>query len=98
SQVPMLCLDSEWERLANFEQLPVKSGVHVGNLAYVIYTSGSTGKPKGVQVTHQGIASLSHAQMKTFGVLPTSRVLQFASLSFDASVFEIVMALLSGAT
>ena len=86
---------------SNITQQPLHnptSNLTPNNLAYIIYTSGSTGKPKGVQIEHKGLTNLIHAQKSTFNLQPTARVLQFASLSFDASIFEIVMALATGGT
>ncbi|MFE7838953.1 amino acid adenylation domain-containing protein [Streptomyces sp. NPDC057474] len=65
--------------------------------AYVIYTSGSTGLPKGVVVPHRAAAATIPAQAATFGLGPHSRVLNFASISFDAALWELTSALLTGA-
>ncbi|MFJ8935178.1 non-ribosomal peptide synthase/polyketide synthase [Streptomyces sp. NPDC102365] len=66
--------------------------------AYVIYTSGSTGTPKGVTVTHRGIAAFTAGAARQYAVGPGGRVLQFSSPSFDASVLELFISVLSGAT
>ncbi|MBE1490014.1 non-ribosomal peptide synthetase [Plantactinospora soyae] len=66
------------------------------NAAYVIYTSGSTGRPKGVVVSHAGVAKLVATQAARLGVGPESRVLQFASPSFDVAFWDLCLGLLSG--
>nr|ABI26078.1 OciB [Planktothrix agardhii NIVA-CYA 116] len=93
-----LFLEEIWEKTAQPSQDNLTAKVTPSNLANVIYTSGSTGKPKGVMVEHKGLCNLAQAQIETLGVHPSSRVLQFASFSFDACIWEILMALGAGAT
>jgi amino acid adenylation domain-containing protein len=67
------------------------------SLAYVIYTSGTTGRPKGVLIEHRNVTNFVHTVRDLFHLTSADRVLQFASLGFDVSVFEIFGALLNGA-
>jgi len=91
-------VDAPGEDLSEASKKNPTGRVTAKNLAYIIYTSGSTGKPKGVMVEHGGLCKVIQAQIRAFDIGPESRVLQFASLSFDASVSEIFMTLLAGAT
>lgn len=93
----LIAIDSEWLKIALEPAEAPAVALSPDNLAYVIYTSGSTGKPKGSLLAHRGLCNLANAQRKAFAIAPESRILQFASLSFDASVWETVMALLNGA-
>jgi amino acid adenylation domain-containing protein len=95
---PLLLLDAPvWDHASSENPAREAVGLLPTHLAYVIYTSGSTGQPKGVMNEHRGISNLVHAQQQLFAVGPQSRVLQFASTSFDASVWELFMALGNGA-
>ncbi|MGE5342597.1 MAG: amino acid adenylation domain-containing protein [Candidatus Omnitrophota bacterium] len=96
---PILAVDDEtlYGHLKDEASNPVRI-MAPDNMAYVIYTSGTTGKPKGVMMHHRGIVSLNKCSRERFGLDESSRVLQFASVSFDASVWEVWMALMNGGT
>jgi amino acid adenylation domain-containing protein len=98
SQASVICLDDVQAQVSQYSQDNPYNGLTGSHLANVIYTSGSTGKPKGVMVEHRGLVNLALAQIQTFAVHNYSRVLQFASFSFDACISEILMTFGSGAT
>ncbi|GJM33280.1 MAG: non-ribosomal peptide synthetase [Saprospiraceae bacterium] len=95
--VPILSIDIQIETFEKVGKEALQAHTQPTDLAYVIYTSGSTGKPKGVMIEHQSFINMSLDQIRRFGICPDDQVLQFASLSFDASVSEIFMALFAGA-
>ena len=97
-QVQTLSLDSEHALIGEQGKENLVITTSANNIAYVIYTSGSTGLPKGSLVPHRGLCNVAREQSRVFGVGSGSTALQFASLSFDASVAEILTALTSGAT
>ncbi len=97
-KIPIFCLEAAWFQTCYKSVLPLHKEIGLDRLAYLIYTSGSTGRPKGVQVSHRGIHNLVEVQALTFNLQPEDHILQFSSMSFDASIWEICMALGTGAT
>jgi len=92
-----LCLDRDWPEVARQPDENPEIRATADNLVYVIYTSGSTGRPKGAQLVHRGLVNLTWYLTERYKIERSSRILQFASLSFDVSAHEIVPALLHGA-
>jgi len=91
-------LDTAWPAIAAH---PVDNPAPLAapdNLAYLLYTSGSTGRPKGVLVEHHALLNYVQAAVAAYHLTPADRVLQFAALSWDTSLEEIVPALAAGAS
>ena len=66
-------------------------------LAYIIYTSGSTGRPKGVQISHNCWLNFLLSFQKQPGITPADTLVAVTTLSFDISLLEIFLPLISGA-
>jgi amino acid adenylation domain-containing protein len=95
--VKVICLDSGWDAIASESDENPRAATQPENLAYVIYTSGSTGRPKGVLVSHGAIADHCRNVQTCYELDSRDVVLQFASLSFDVSLEEILPTLSVGA-
>jgi amino acid adenylation domain-containing protein len=94
----VICIDADWKLIALQSEDNPDAQAAPENLAYVIYTSGSTGTPKGVMIEHRSVVNFSESAAAEYDVKPADRVLQFASISFDASAEEIYPCLFRGAT
>jgi len=96
-QAQVICLDSDWSRIAlERESNPISMAVPQ-NLGYVIYTSGSTGRPKGVLIAHQGLVNVYLAWEAVYGLRTGATChLQMANFSFDVFSGDLIRGLCSG--
>ncbi|MDA3927423.1 MAG: amino acid adenylation domain-containing protein, partial [Prolixibacteraceae bacterium] len=92
----IITIDLNSNIYTNEEDTNLKQCSAANDLAYVIYTSGTTGKPKGVMIEHKGVINLIQNEESLVVVLHADKILQFASYVFDASVFEIFIAITNG--
>ena len=94
----VILLDAKMAEIKNMDTANPNTIITPENMAYIIYTSGSTGKPKGVMVEHSSLVAFTRSASEIYDIRPHDRMLQFASISFDASAEEIFPTLFSGAT
>jgi amino acid adenylation domain-containing protein len=98
SDVRRVYVDGELERISWRPRAKSAMPALAEQSAYIIYTSGSTGMPKGVEVSHRCICNLQQLERFRLGVGARDRVLQFASSSFDAAIWELCASLCAGGT
>ncbi|KAJ4129080.1 Nonribosomal peptide synthetase chry1 [Fusarium equiseti] len=70
--------------------------VSTSNAMYVTFTSGTTGKPKGITTEHSAFYCMAVANAKALGIDTTTKMLQFASYSFDVSNRDTLVTLMFG--
>ncbi|MCM3738295.1 amino acid adenylation domain-containing protein [Bacillus cytotoxicus] len=90
-------MDLNTEKLFHGENSNLNKISNDTKLAYVIYTSGTTGNPKGGAVEHEGIINLTNTFKRDLEINSDKKILQFASISFDAFAWELYMSILLGA-
>ena len=94
---PFTVAERDWDKVAAAGSEDPKTKVDpVNDTAYVIYTSGSTGKPKGVVVQHSAATNFLCSMAQVPGFTPDDRLLATTTLSFDISVFEMFLPLITG--
>jgi amino acid adenylation domain-containing protein/thioester reductase-like protein len=92
-----VCLDQDWPTI---DQQPTHNPAaqsQLTHLVYVIYTSGSTGKPKGVQITHGALVNLLQSMQQEPGLTADDTLLAITTISFDLSVPDLYLPLITGA-
>ncbi|HEX8782811.1 MAG TPA: amino acid adenylation domain-containing protein, partial [Steroidobacteraceae bacterium] len=92
----VVCLDSDWEKIAQQSTSNPASGATPEDLVYVIFTSGSTGRPKGVEVPHRAVVNLLTFMGKELEMGPEDVFPALASFAFDMSIPELYLGLVTG--
>ncbi len=93
----LICLDSQWEMIAQVSTTNPINKAGPNNLIYIIYTSGSTGRPKGVQITQRAFINFLYAMLQSVGLGAQDTLLAVTTLSFDIAGLELHLPLITGA-
>ncbi|WP_437681742.1 amino acid adenylation domain-containing protein [Sorangium sp. So ce131] len=93
----VVCLDAERPAIAREPSADPPPRATPAHLAYVLYTSGSTGEPKGVMIPHGALTSFLWSMAREFRLTERDSLLAVAAVTFDISVMDIYLPLISGA-
>lgn len=93
-----ICLDAIDDRLSELPTDNLNIEIEPKDLSYIIYTSGSTGQPKGVMIEHNSLTNLMFALQDKFAIKQQDVFLALTAISFDISLVELYLPLISGAS
>jgi amino acid adenylation domain-containing protein/non-ribosomal peptide synthase protein (TIGR01720 family) len=94
----IICLDRDWDTIAQSSSENPVSATNPDHLAYVIYTSGSTGKPKGTLIPHRGLVNYLTWATQAYEVAQGTGTIVHSSLAFDLTITSLLSPLLVGRT
>ena len=94
----LIAFDTEREAMLSTDIAAAADLAEESSRAYVIYTSGSTGNPKGVEVSHHNLTNFLLAMQTEPGLTEHDKLLAITSISFDISLLELFLPLITGAT
>jgi amino acid adenylation domain-containing protein len=94
----IICIEEVMEEIDGRPVPDLRRTSGTDRLTYIIYTSGSTGRPKGIEMPDSALFNLLLWQQQQVENKFNRRILQFASINFDASFQEIFMSLCFGGT
>lgn len=92
----VICLDANWEDIAEESTANTVSQTTLENLAYIIYTSGSTGKPKGTLIPHRGLVNYLIWCTEAYTMDQGTGTLVHSPLGFDLTITSLFSPLLVG--
>jgi amino acid adenylation domain-containing protein len=92
-----VCLDTDWETIAQEGAENLEGGATPFDLAYILYTSGSTGKPKGVEIPHRALTNFLLSMQTEPGLTVHDVLVSVTTLSFDIAGLELYLPLITGA-
>jgi amino acid adenylation domain-containing protein len=97
SNAKVLFIDANLNKIRSQQTDNLGTSPSATQRAYVLFTSGSTGRPKGVQIPHRALHNFLESMRKQPGIQPSDKIAAITTLSFDISILEIFLPLISGA-
>jgi len=97
SNAQQLRLDSKLGKIRSHDKSNLSIAIATSQRAYILYTSGSSGRPKGVEIPHRALTNFLKSMQRQPGISSADRLAAITTLSFDISILEIYLPLISGA-